>query len=118
MERTFETLLFHSDSIKNQPPVQWVLGVLIPGLKLGRGVTLTTHPHLVPRSIMSRSYTSSPPKPLMACSGTALVSKIKQYKKLLLHILHFSSDDRSSKVLGNVNNKPAFVFIQKYSPLQ
>jgi hypothetical protein len=27
MERTFETLLFHSDSIKNQPPVQWVLGV-------------------------------------------------------------------------------------------
>jgi hypothetical protein len=25
-------------------------------------VTLTTHPHLVPRSWMSRSYTSSPPK--------------------------------------------------------
>jgi hypothetical protein len=25
-----------------------------------RGVTLTTHPHLVPRSSMSRSYTSSP----------------------------------------------------------
>jgi hypothetical protein len=30
--------------------------------KRGRGVTLTTHPHLVPRSGMSRSYTSSPPK--------------------------------------------------------
>jgi hypothetical protein len=29
--------------------------------KRGRGVTLTTHPYLVPRS-MSRSYTSSPPK--------------------------------------------------------
>jgi hypothetical protein len=27
-----------------------------------RGVMLTTHPHLVPRSRMSRSYTSSPPK--------------------------------------------------------
>jgi hypothetical protein len=26
------------------------------------GVTLTTHPHLVPRLRMSRSYTSSPPK--------------------------------------------------------
>jgi hypothetical protein len=28
----------------------------------GRGVTLTTHPHLVLRSRMSRSYTSSPSK--------------------------------------------------------
>jgi hypothetical protein len=33
-----------------QPPVQWVPGVLSPGVKRGRGVTLTTHPHLVPRS--------------------------------------------------------------------
>jgi hypothetical protein len=45
-----------------QPPVQWVPRVLSPGLKRGRGVTLTTHPHLVPRSRMSRSYTSSPPQ--------------------------------------------------------
>jgi hypothetical protein len=44
-----------------QPPIQWVLGVLSPGVKHGRGVTLTTHPHLVPRLSMSRSYTSSPP---------------------------------------------------------
>jgi hypothetical protein len=33
-----------------------------PGAKRGRGVTLTTHTHLVPKSRMSRSYTSSPPK--------------------------------------------------------
>jgi len=33
-------------------------GGLFPGLKRGRGVTLTTHPHLVPRS-MSWSCTSS-----------------------------------------------------------
>jgi hypothetical protein len=33
-----------------------------PGAKRGRGVTLTTHPHIVPRSGMSRSYTSSPPQ--------------------------------------------------------
>jgi hypothetical protein len=32
-----------------------------PGLKRGRGVMLTTHPHLVPRWWMSKSYTSSPP---------------------------------------------------------
>jgi hypothetical protein len=43
-----------------QPPVQWVPGVLSPGLKRGRGVTLTTHPHLEPRARMSSSYTSSP----------------------------------------------------------
>jgi hypothetical protein len=39
------------------PPVQWVQGVLSPEVKL----TLTTHPHLVPRSCMSRSYAFSPP---------------------------------------------------------
>jgi hypothetical protein len=55
-----------------QPPVQWVPGVLSPGLKRGRGVTLTTRPHLVPRSNMSRSYTSSPQSALVVCSGTAL----------------------------------------------
>jgi hypothetical protein len=47
-----------------QPPVQWVPRVLSPGVKRGRGVALTTHPHLVSRSRMSRSYTSSPPKHL------------------------------------------------------
>jgi hypothetical protein len=40
------------------------IGVLSPGVKRGRGVTLTTHPHPVPRSWMSMSYTSSPPKRL------------------------------------------------------
>jgi hypothetical protein len=33
-----------------------------PGVKRGRGVMLTTHPHLMLRSRMSRSYTSSPPQ--------------------------------------------------------
>jgi hypothetical protein len=32
-----------------------------PGAKRGRGVTLTTYTHLLPKSRMSRSYTSSPP---------------------------------------------------------
>jgi hypothetical protein len=35
-------------------------GILSPGVKRGRGVMLTIHAHLVPRSWMSRSYTSSP----------------------------------------------------------
>jgi hypothetical protein len=39
-----------------------------PGLKLGGGVTLTTHPHLVPRSRMSRSCTSSPSGAYVVCS--------------------------------------------------
>jgi hypothetical protein len=47
-----------------QPPVQWVPGVFSLGVKRGRGVMLTTHPHLVPRSRMSRIYTSSLPKRL------------------------------------------------------
>jgi hypothetical protein len=41
--------------------------------KRGRDVTLITHAHLVPRSRMSTSYTSSPPKRPMACCGTALL---------------------------------------------
>jgi hypothetical protein len=56
-----------------QPPVQWVPGVLSRGVKRGRGVMLTTHPHLVPRSWMSRSYTSSPPSASMAYNGTDLL---------------------------------------------
>jgi hypothetical protein len=40
-----------------QPPVQWVQG----GPSRGGGATLTAHPCLVPRSWISRSYTSSPP---------------------------------------------------------
>jgi hypothetical protein len=56
-----------------QLPVQRVPGVLSPGVKRGRGVTLTTHPYLVPRSRMSMGYTSSPPSASMACSGTALL---------------------------------------------
>jgi hypothetical protein len=57
-----------------QPPVQWVPGVLSLGLKRGRGVTLTTHAHLVPRSRMGKSYTSSSPSAFMPCSMTDLAS--------------------------------------------
>jgi hypothetical protein len=51
-------------------------GVLSPGLNCGRGATLTTHPNLVPRSRMSRSYTYSPPSSFMVCGGTALAHTV------------------------------------------
>jgi hypothetical protein len=43
-------------------PVQWV-----PGVKRGRGVTLTTHPRIMPSSRMSRSYTSPTSLPWVCC---------------------------------------------------
>jgi hypothetical protein len=55
-------------------------GVLSPGLKRGRGVTLTTHSHLVPRSRMSRSYTSSPLSAFMECIGTALAFSLVEHE--------------------------------------
>jgi hypothetical protein len=55
-----------------QPPVQWVLGVLSPVVKRGRGVILTTHLHVVLRLRMSRSYTSSQPMCSMACNRITL----------------------------------------------
>jgi hypothetical protein len=41
-------------------------------VKRGRKVTLTTHPHLVPRSSMSMSYTSSHPCILHGSRDTGL----------------------------------------------
>jgi hypothetical protein len=47
-------------------------GVLSPGIKHGRGMMLTTHSHLVPRSRWVGAISSLPPSAFMACSGTAL----------------------------------------------
>jgi hypothetical protein len=66
-----------------QPPVRWVPGVLSPG-QSAAGRDADHSPHLVPRSWMSRSYTSSPPSASMACSGTSLLF---YYNKLCLHTL-------------------------------
>jgi hypothetical protein len=43
-----------------------------PGAEARPGRDADTHPHLVPRSRMSRRYTSSPSSAFMACNGTAL----------------------------------------------
>jgi len=42
-----------------QSPIQWLPG--ISRGQSGRGVTLTTHPHLAPRLKKEKSYTSTPP---------------------------------------------------------
>jgi hypothetical protein len=55
------SLCVQTGSVPTQPPVQRVPGFFSPRIKRGRGVTLTTNPHLVSRSWMSRSYTSSSP---------------------------------------------------------
>jgi hypothetical protein len=44
-----------------------------PGVKRGRGVTLTTHPHLVPTSRITSSYISSPLCRLQGGRGTVLL---------------------------------------------
>ena len=54
-----------------QSPVKWVPG-LSPGVKCGRGVLLTTHPLLVPRSWKSRAIPLSPSGPHRACNGITL----------------------------------------------
>jgi hypothetical protein len=72
----YSNLCVQTGSGAHPDPVQWVPGVLSPGLKRGRGAKLTTHPNIVPRSKMSRSYSSSPPSAFVACSGTALANTI------------------------------------------
>jgi hypothetical protein len=64
-------------------PVQRVPGVLSLGLNRVWCVTLTTHPHLVPRSRMSRSYTPSSPCASVACRGTALAYNYTMIPKQL-----------------------------------
>jgi hypothetical protein len=46
-------------------------GVLSPGVKLGRGVMLTTHPHLMPSRECVGAIPPLPPSASMACRGTA-----------------------------------------------
>jgi hypothetical protein len=87
-ERTFPLASVSRPALgPTQPPVRWVPGVLSLGVKRGRGVTLTTHTHLVPRWRMSRSCTSSPPNASVACSGTALVQLPSTIPKSWIFIL-------------------------------
>jgi hypothetical protein len=82
------TYQYTSSSLFVQPPVQFVPGILSPGVKRDQGVTVTTH-HLVPRSCMSRSYASSPPAPALVCCGNALPSTY-EYTLYPFTFFHYS----------------------------
>jgi hypothetical protein len=56
-----------------QPPNTMGTGRSFPGVKRGRGLTLTTHPHLVLRLKMNMGYASSPSYGLHSGIGTALL---------------------------------------------
>jgi hypothetical protein len=84
-----------------QPPIQWVLGGPFLGVKRGRGVTLTTHPHLVPRSWMSRSYISSP-----LCDSIGVLWDWFTFPHVYLRCGHVCSHMRSL-LRGRVVNTPA-----------
>jgi hypothetical protein len=63
-ERIFSLASAQTGSGAHPTPCTMGTGGPFPGVKRCRGVTLTTHPHLVSRLRMNRSYNSSPPKRL------------------------------------------------------
>ena len=70
-----------------QPPVKWVPG-LSPGVKCGRGVLLTTHPLLVPRSWKGRELYLYPPSgPHRACNGITLPLDIYIYIYIYIYVI-------------------------------
>jgi len=74
-----------------QPPVKWVPG-LSPGVKCGRGVLLTTHPLLVPRSWKGRELYLYPPSgPHRACNGITLPLDIYIYIYIYMSLVYFQS---------------------------
>jgi hypothetical protein len=66
-----------------QPPVQWVPGVLSPGVKARPGRDADHSLHLVPRSWMSRSYTSSPPKRLHGVRRDCFIKRSFSHRPLV-----------------------------------
>jgi hypothetical protein len=87
-----------------QPPIQWV-----PGVKRGQGVTLTTHPHLVPTSRM-RCVGTIPPLPpsnFVACSGTALVIFNDTFSVIhTIHSVEWNGDKWITKCKGCERKRP------------
>jgi hypothetical protein len=61
--------------------------VLSPGAKYGRGVMLTTHPHLVPSQELVGAIPPLPPSASMACSFTLQMKQAIKQPKSQAHII-------------------------------
>ena len=68
----------------NQPPVKWVPG-LSPGVKNGRGVTLTSHPILVHSSWKGRAIPLLPLWALRPVQSLSACTKVTFTFNLILH---------------------------------
>jgi hypothetical protein len=93
-QRIFPSSCVQTRSEAHPASIKWVLGVLSPGVNHVRGVMLTTHPLLVPKSSMSKTYVL--PLPLIACMSVAgqlyfiFVSLFKiRNKQITLHMLMY-----------------------------
>jgi len=58
-----------------------------PGVKSGRGVTLTPHPLLLPLAMKEYSYTSTPPMGRTACTELQCLYKGALYLYFYCHLV-------------------------------
>jgi hypothetical protein len=98
-----------------QPPVHWVPGVLSPGLKCGRAVTLTTHPYLVPSLIMSRSNTSSPQAPPWCVMGQLFNLKGRYHSAVINPTVDKAAQQGRHSIKTDVNY--VYLYFAKYRPV-
>ena len=71
-----------------------------PGVKSGRGATLTPHPLLVPLFVKEYSYTSTLPMGRTACTEPQCLYKGDLYLSPLLILIVLATDD--SSILTNI----------------
>jgi hypothetical protein len=78
-----------------------------PGVKSGRGVTLTPHPLLVPLVMKEYSYTSTPPMGRTACKKPQCLYEGALYPYLLPFriILKTSTTEELKAPIGSLRQK-------------
>jgi hypothetical protein len=97
-----------------QSLIQWVLEVLSQGVKRGRGVTLTTHPHLVPRSRINRSTTL----PLSLDASMSVARQVYFFTFTLYHLHNRWYASRSDHIIPEVPKNPQSQLNSKMGTLQ
>jgi hypothetical protein len=100
--KEFSCSLFAQTTLKpTQPPIHWV-----PGVKRGRGVTLTTHPQLVPRSLVSRSYTSSGATDFLYIATNNSIMLIKKHENMFKSPWHIGTCLRKTMKTISQHSRP------------